>query len=136
MAAAPIEVGPPLRDDLFRRLALRRGDEVAEQADADIAPVAGGVAGVSSLPLQRATTPDPSGGVDQSWVEEVNRWLELMGNKRAAKAKLIEATEIAMQELGIIPLHYQVNIWAMRKGLTYKARTDAYTLAYDISGSK
>ena len=52
------------------------------------------------------------------------------------KAKLIEATEIAMGQLGIIPLHYQVNIWAMRKGLSYKARTDAYTLAYDISGSK
>ncbi len=52
------------------------------------------------------------------------------------KAKLIEATEIAMRELGIIPLHYQVNIWAMRKGLDYKARTDAYTLSQDISGSK
>jgi len=48
------------------------------------------------------------------------------------KALLIKATEIAMRELGIIPLHYQVSIWAMRKGLTYVARTDAYTLAYDI----
>jgi peptide/nickel transport system substrate-binding protein len=52
------------------------------------------------------------------------------------KALLIKATEIAMRELGIIPLHYQVNIWGMRKGLAYKARTDNYTLAYDISGTK
>ena len=52
------------------------------------------------------------------------------------KALLIKATEIAMRELGIIPLHYQVNIWALRKGLTYKARTDGYTLAYDISSVK
>lgn len=48
------------------------------------------------------------------------------------KALLIKATEIAMREVGIIPLHYQVNIWAMQKGLTYTARTDAYTFAYDV----
>jgi peptide/nickel transport system substrate-binding protein len=37
-----------------------------------------------------------------------------------------------MQEVGIIPLHYQVNIWGMQQGLTYTARTDGYTLAYDV----
>jgi peptide/nickel transport system substrate-binding protein len=52
------------------------------------------------------------------------------------KALLIEATEIAMRELGIIPLHYQVNIWAMQKGLSYTARTDAYTLALDVHKTK
>jgi len=49
---------------------------------------------------------------------------------------LIKATEIAMRELGIIPLHYQVNFWASRKGLTYQARTDGYTMAYDVSSVK
>ena len=48
------------------------------------------------------------------------------------KNLLIKATEIAMREVGIIPLHYQVNIWALQKGLTYTARTDAYTLAVDV----
>ena len=48
------------------------------------------------------------------------------------KALLIKATEIAMEDVGIIPLHYQVNIWAMQKGLTYTARTDGYTLAIDV----
>jgi peptide/nickel transport system substrate-binding protein len=48
------------------------------------------------------------------------------------KNLLIKATEIAIRELGIIPLHYQVSIWAMQKGLTYTARTDAYTLAADV----
>jgi peptide/nickel transport system substrate-binding protein len=42
---------------------------------------------------------------------------------------LARATEIAIEDVGIIPLHYQVNTWAMRRGLTYKARTDEYTLA-------
>ncbi len=52
------------------------------------------------------------------------------------KALLIKATEIAMDQLGIIPLHYQVNIWALRKGLTYKARTDGYTLVHDVLSAK
>jgi peptide/nickel transport system substrate-binding protein len=47
--------------------------------------------------------------------------------KRAAL--LAQATEIAIEDVGIIPLHYQVNTWAMRRGFTYKPRTDEYTLA-------
>jgi peptide/nickel transport system substrate-binding protein len=35
--------------------------------------------------------------------------------------------------VGIIPLHYQVNTWAMRKGFSYKPRTDERTLAGDIA---
>jgi len=49
---------------------------------------------------------------------------------------LIKATEIGMQELGIIPLHFQVTVWAMKKGFTYTARTDAYTLASDVHSTK
>ncbi|MFQ5936682.1 MAG: ABC transporter substrate-binding protein [Acidiferrobacterales bacterium] len=41
---------------------------------------------------------------------------------------LAKATEIAINDLGIIPLHYQVNTWASRKGLKYLARTDESTL--------
>ena len=42
---------------------------------------------------------------------------------------LAKATEIAINDLGIIPLHYQVNTWAARKGLSYTPRTDEYTIA-------
>ncbi len=52
------------------------------------------------------------------------------------KQLLVKATEIAMQDLGIIPLHYQVNIWGMRKGLTFTARTDGYTLASAVREAK
>ena len=45
---------------------------------------------------------------------------------------LQQATEIAIGELGIIPLHYQVNTWATRKGLAYTPRTDEYTLAMSV----
>ena len=46
--------------------------------------------------------------------------------KRAAL--LAEATKVAIEDGGIIPLHYQVNTWAGRKGIVYTARTDETTL--------
>ncbi|MGH8724078.1 MAG: ABC transporter substrate-binding protein [Burkholderiales bacterium] len=45
---------------------------------------------------------------------------------------LARATEVAIDDVGIIPLHYQVNTWAMRRGFSYKPRTDEYTLAGGI----
>ena len=50
--------------------------------------------------------------------------------KRAALLAL--ATEVAIEDGGIIPLHYQVNTWAGRKGIKYRARTDESTLATDV----
>ena len=52
--------------------------------------------------------------------------------KRAAL--LAKATEIGVgEDMGIIPLHYQVNTWAAKKGLSYKARTDERTVGYDVA---
>jgi len=51
----------------------------------------------------------------------------------AKREKLLQqATEVAIEDLGIIPLHYQVNTWATRKGLAYTPRTDEYTLAMNV----
>jgi len=52
----------------------------------------------------------------------------------AKRAKLLaKATEIGIgEDVGIIPLHYQVNTWAAKKGLKYKARTDERTVAYGV----
>lgn len=44
-----------------------------------------------------------------------------------------EAAAVAYGEYGIIPLHYQMNVWAARKGFTYEARQDSLTLAYGLS---
>jgi peptide/nickel transport system substrate-binding protein len=52
--------------------------------------------------------------------------------KRAAL--LAQATEIAIEDVALLPSHYQVNTWALRKGLAYKARSDEYTLATHVSG--
>jgi peptide/nickel transport system substrate-binding protein len=45
---------------------------------------------------------------------------------------LQQATEIAMADLGIIPLYHQHNLWATRKGVVYSARTDERTLAHEF----
>jgi peptide/nickel transport system substrate-binding protein len=48
-------------------------------------------------------------------------------------AVLAKATEIAIgQNHGIIPLHYQVNTWATRKGLKYTARADERTVGINL----
>ncbi|MBI2960926.1 MAG: ABC transporter substrate-binding protein [Betaproteobacteria bacterium] len=52
--------------------------------------------------------------------------------KREALAR--EAMGVAMKDLAVIPLHHQVALWAMRKGLAYTARTDEYTFAHHVRG--
>ncbi len=48
-------------------------------------------------------------------------------------ALLAKATELAIgKNQGIIPLHYQVNTWATRKGLKYNARADERTVGLDL----
>lgn len=50
----------------------------------------------------------------------------------AREKLLFEASELAVGDYGLIPLYYQVNLWAMRSNLTYQARTDEYTLAHFV----
>jgi peptide/nickel transport system substrate-binding protein len=46
------------------------------------------------------------------------------------EAYLQRAAEIAIGDTGIIPLHFQVNLWATRDGIVYQPRLDEQTLAY------
>jgi peptide/nickel transport system substrate-binding protein len=45
---------------------------------------------------------------------------------------LQQATKMAMEDLGIMPIHFQYTIWATKKGVTYTPRTDEYTLAFQF----
>lgn len=65
-------------------------------------------------------------------VEVLEKALATVDDEKRA-ALLAEATEISVgQDLGIIPLHYQVNTWAAKKGLKYIPRTDERTLAMGV----
>jgi peptide/nickel transport system substrate-binding protein len=43
-----------------------------------------------------------------------------------------QAAETAMNDVGLIPLHYEVSTWATTKALKYTPRTDQYTLAMSL----
>lgn len=45
---------------------------------------------------------------------------------------LQEATRIAMADMALIPLYFQLNTWASRRGLTYAARVDDQTRAIGV----
>jgi peptide/nickel transport system substrate-binding protein len=38
-----------------------------------------------------------------------------------------------MEDVGIVPLHIQKNVWAMRRGLRHVARVDEVSRPQDIS---
>jgi peptide/nickel transport system substrate-binding protein len=52
------------------------------------------------------------------------------GNKR--REQIRQATELVINDYGIIPLHFQVNAWAARKPLEYEPRTDERTYAHKV----
>ncbi|MEM7566211.1 MAG: ABC transporter substrate-binding protein [Pseudomonadota bacterium] len=58
----------------------------------------------------------------------------LMTVDDAARQDLLaKATEMAIENVAIIPVHYQVNAWAMKNGLAYEPRTDEWTLTQYVT---
>jgi len=45
---------------------------------------------------------------------------------------LRQSTQIALDNVPLIPLHFESSIWAFRKGLTYEGRRDQQTLAMSV----
>ena len=54
--------------------------------------------------------------------------------KRAAL--LAEASRVAMADYGVLPLHFEMTTWAMRKDLAYTPRVDQYTQATLVKRAK
>nr|WP_092004051.1 ABC transporter substrate-binding protein [Polaromonas sp. OV174] len=51
----------------------------------------------------------------------------------AKRQKLLEqSTKIALENVPLIPLHFESTIWAFRQGLSYEGRRDQYTLAMSV----
>ena len=101
----------------------------------------GSGSGEGSNPLRNLTaTPDREKGYGASnrgrySNPEVDRLLgEAMQELDDAKreALLQAATRVAFEDVGILPLHIQKNVWAMRKGLAHDPRADELTRAQDI----
>ena len=52
------------------------------------------------------------------------------------EAYLQRAAELAIGDTGLIPLHFQVSLWATRDGITYTPRVDEQTLAWKFVPKK
>jgi peptide/nickel transport system substrate-binding protein len=48
------------------------------------------------------------------------------------EALLQQASQVVIQDYGILPLHYEVTPWAFREGLSFVPRVDQYTLATGV----
>ena len=101
----------------------------------------GTTTGEASSPLRALlATRDPATGMGASnrggySNPEFDRLLKeaLATVDNAKREKLLQqATEVAIRDVGIIPLHYQIAVWGLRKGLTYRARADEYTYAHQV----
>jgi len=53
-------------------------------------------------------------------------------NDENRSVMLQNATKLAMEDLGIMPIHFQFTIWATKKNVAYTPRTDEYTLAFQF----
>ncbi|HET7728603.1 MAG TPA: ABC transporter substrate-binding protein [Usitatibacter sp.] len=51
---------------------------------------------------------------------------------RKREGMIQQAAEVAMNDTGLIPIHFEVSTWATAKGYKYTPRTDQYTLAMDL----
>lgn len=49
----------------------------------------------------------------------------------ARRARLAEAMDLAMADRGVVPLHFQKALWAVRRTLTFTPTNDEFTLAID-----
>jgi len=62
---------------------------------------------------------------------QVTEALVTMDEKKR-EAMIQHAAETAMNDVGLIPIHYEVSTWATGKGFKYTPRTDQYTLATEL----
>jgi peptide/nickel transport system substrate-binding protein len=61
--------------------------------------------------------------------------LRTVDNKKR-EALLQQASKLVMADEGILPLYFELSVWAMRKGLAYTARADQATLAQFVKPVK
>ena len=87
---------------------------------------------VASLDSPKGQGTSNYGGYTNAEFDKV--YLAAANTVDAAKRKkgLEEATQIALDNVPLIPLHFESSIWAFKKGLTYEGRRDQYTLATSV----
>jgi peptide/nickel transport system substrate-binding protein len=57
--------------------------------------------------------------------------LDTFGDAKRAELSA-QAMEVAMADVGLVPMYFEMGTWAVRKDLQYKARFTQYTVAMDV----
>ena len=71
-------------------------------------------------------TTNPGGYSNKAMDELLTKALTTVDDKQRNEM-LAQASRIAMDDYGVIPLHFEVTLWAFKKGLTYEAQVNQYT---------
>ena len=92
--------------------------------------------GEMSNPLRAlAATPDPKlgfgttnpGGYSNKEMDAVLIKALTTVDDKQRNALLQQGSKIVMDDFGVIPLHFEVTVWAFKKGLTYTPQVNQYT---------
>jgi peptide/nickel transport system substrate-binding protein len=88
--------------------------------------------GLSTRDLARGFgTSNPTGYSNKALDALVEKGLATTDDEERERI-FMQAMRIGMDDVGLVPLHIQKNVWALRPGLTYEARADEYTLAMGV----
>jgi peptide/nickel transport system substrate-binding protein len=85
-------------------------------------------------------TPDPKTGLGHTnrgrysnpQLDELIKEAQRTVDDKKREEILKRASKLAMSDFPIIPLHFEITPWAFKKGLSYNARVDQYTLATEV----
>ena len=78
---------------------------------------------------------NPTGYSNKALDDSLTNALSTVDDK-AREDLLRQTSRIAMSDWAIIPLHFEVTPWAMKKTVDYKARVDQYTLPTEVTAAK
>ena len=87
---------------------------------------------VASLDSARSLGTSNYGGFSNADFDKVYEQAIVTIDPEKRKQLLEQATQIALDNVPLIPLHLESSIWAFRKGLSYEGRRDQYTLAMSV----
>ncbi|WP_459616640.1 ABC transporter substrate-binding protein [Bordetella sp. 2513F-2] len=87
---------------------------------------------VASLDSPNSLGTSNYGGFSNPEFDKVYKQAIVTVDPAQRKPLLEQATRIALDNVPLIPLHFESSIWAFRKGITYEGRRDQFTLAMSV----
>lgn len=91
---------------------------------------------VATYSKEKGRGPANRGRYSNPKLDEIIEKALVTVDDKTREGLLQQAVEIAMNDVGVIVTHFQVNTWATRRGISYEARSDERTLAMSFVPAK